>query len=61
MGSGYGSVGRAVASNTRVHGSNPVIDEFLHTLEHLFTYCQLYWKDEIKEKRQWMAHCLKKH
>ena len=42
MGSGYGSVGRAVASNTRVHGSNPVIDEFLHTLEHLFTYCQLY-------------------
>ena len=35
MGSGCGSVGRAVASETEVCGSNPVIGNII--IEHLFT------------------------
>ena len=30
MAMGYGSVGRAVASNSEVGGSNPVIGKILH-------------------------------
>ena len=47
MGSGCGSVGRAVTSNTR----SP---QFESSQRQTFTqnifYCQLYWKDENKEK-----------
>ena len=43
--SGCGSVDRAIAYNTRVRSSNPVIDNFM-----LPTYCQLYWKAKNKEK-----------
>ena len=32
---------------TEVHSSNPVIGKIYWT----FVYCQLYWKDENKEKR----------
>ena len=42
-GSGCGSVGRAVASDS---SSNPVIAKFI-----LNIYCQLYRKDENKRKR----------
>ena len=39
MGSGCGSVGKAV------NGSNPVTGKLLR----MFNYCQLYWKDKNKE------------
>ena len=45
-GSGCGSVGKAVASDTRVRGLNPVIGEVLLDIVN----CQLYWKFENKEK-----------
>ena len=45
-GSGCGSVGKAVASDTRVRGLNPVIGEVLLDIVN----CQLFWKDENKEK-----------
>ena len=46
MGSGCGSVDRAVASNSR----GPWF-ESSHRQKFTFNiYCQLYWKDEIKEK-----------
>ena len=46
MGSGCGSVGRAVASNAR----GPRF-ESSHRQKFIFNiYCQLYWKDENKEK-----------
>ena len=46
VGSGCGSVSRAVASNSR----GP---RFISSHRQKFIlniYCQLYWKDEIKEK-----------
>ena len=45
-----GSVGRAVASNPEVRGSNPAIG----------IYCQLFWKDENKEKESGNWPYLKK-
>ena len=41
-----------------VYGSNLVITNFY--IGHLFDYCQLYWKDENKEKEAGIAH-LEKH
>ena len=53
QGSGCGSVGRAVASDTEVHSSNPVIGEVLLNIVN----CQLYWKmTKIKKKRPGMAY-----
>ena len=52
--SGCGSVGRAVASDTR--GSNPVIGKNLFIL-NIWLLSTVYWKDENKEKkRPGMAH-----
>ena len=42
---------------TKVRGSNPVIGKFY--LEHLFTDCQLFWKDENKEKEAGIGPFLK--
>ena len=56
LGSGCSSVGRAVASE--VSCTNPVISKLLYGK---FLYCQLYWKDENKEKEAGMAHFLKKY
>ena len=56
LGSGCGSVGRAVASDTR----GPRF-EYSHRQKFIywtFIYCGLFWKDENKEKI--MAHFLKK-
>ena len=54
-----GSVGRAVASDTRGprFGSNPVIGKKLLNIWLLST---VYWKDEIEKKRPGMAHFFKK-
>ena len=41
-----------------VGGSNPVNWKFLY--RHLFVYCQLYWKDEIKEKEEGTGPFFKK-
>ena len=46
VGSGCGSVGRAVAE---VHGSNPVIGKILFILK-ICLLSTVYWKDENKEK-----------
>ena len=46
MGSGGGSVGRAVASNSRgPRFESSHQQKFISNI-----YCQLYWKDENKEK-----------
>ena len=46
MGSGCGSVGRVVASNSRGQRF-----ESSHQQKFILNiYCQLYWKDENKEK-----------
>ena len=45
-GSGCGSVGRVVASNAEVRSSNPIIGKIVMNI----VYCQLYRKDENKEK-----------
>ena len=55
MGSGCDSVGRAVASNSR--GPRFESSQWQHFILNI--YCQLYWKDENKEKRPWMATFLK--
>ena len=47
LGSGCDSVGRAVASNPEIRSLNPVIGKKLYWT---FAYCQLYWKDENREK-----------
>ena len=47
IGSGCGSVGRAVASDTRGPWSESSHWQLLY---RSFNYCQLYWKDENKEK-----------
>ena len=39
-----------------VRGSNPVIGKLLYGT---FVDCQLYWKDENKEKKAGMAHLKK--
>ena len=46
MGSGCGSVGRAVASDSR----GPQFESSQQQKFILNIYCQLYWKDENKEK-----------
>ena len=46
MGSGCGSVGRAVASDSR----GQRFESSLGQKFILNIYCQLYWKDENKEK-----------
>ena len=46
LGSGCGSVGRAVASNSR----GPQFESSHWQKFILNIYCQLYWKDENKEK-----------
>ena len=46
MGSGGGSVGRAVASDSR----GPRFESSHRQKFILNIYCQLYWKDENKEK-----------
>ena len=48
-GSGCGSVGRAVASYTR--GLRFKSSHRQKIIYWTFIYCQLYWKDENKEKR----------
>ena len=49
LGSGCGSVGRAVASNSRGK-----LFESSHRQKFILNvYCQLYWKDENKEKEAW--------
>ena len=55
MGSGCGSVGRAVASDTR--GPRFESDHWQNYILPL--YRQLYWKDKNKEKRPLMAHFYK--
>ena len=55
-GSGGGSVGRAVASNSR----GPRFESSNRQKITLNIYCQLYWKDENKEKESGMAHFNKK-
>ena len=51
-GSGCGSVGRAVASDSR-----GLQFESSHRQKFILNiYCQLYWKDENKEKRPGLAH-----
>ena len=47
IGSGCGSVGRAVASNSR----GPRFKSSYRQNFILNIYCQLHWKDENKEKR----------
>ena len=47
MGSGGGSVGRAVASETRDPQFEP---SHWRILKNVFIECELYWKDENKEK-----------
>ena len=42
---------------SKVRGSNPVIGKIYWA----FVYCQLYWKDENKEKRGPEWHIFKKH
>ena len=56
MGCGCGSVGRAIASNFRVRGSNPVIGKILHRT--LTINC--IEKTKIKKKRPVFAHFLQK-
>ena len=46
MGSGGGSIGRAVASNSR----GPRFESSHRQKFILNIYCKLYWKDENKEK-----------
>ena len=46
MGSGGGSIGRAVASNSR----GPQFESSHRQKFLLNIYCKLYWKDENKEK-----------
>ena len=53
VGSGCGSVGRAVASDPEVCGSNPVIGKIY--IEHLFTV-NCIEKIKMKKKRPEMAH-----
>ena len=53
LGSGCGSVGRAVASDTR---GPRFKSSHWHILYGTFVYCQPYWKDEIKKKWPGMAH-----
>ena len=61
MGSGCGSVGRAVASNTRgpqFESSHP--QKFIYIL-NICLLSTVFWKDEkIKKKRPGKAHFLKK-
>ena len=47
MDSGGGSVGRAVASNTR---DLQFESSHQHTFIEIISFRQLYWKDENKEK-----------
>ena len=55
MGSGFGSVGRAVASNSR-----SLRFESRHWQQFILNiYCQLYWKDENKEKEAANGPCFK--
>ena len=57
LGSGCGSVGRAVASD-KVRGSKPVIGK--KNLYWTFVYCQLYIeKTKMKKKRPGMVHLKK--
>ena len=57
-GSGCGSVGRAVASNTRgLRFESSHWETLISDIS--FVYCQMYWKDEIKKKRPGMAHFYK--
>ena len=45
LGSGCGSDGRASLTIPEVRSSNPVIGNKIYNI-----YCQMYWKDENKEK-----------
>ena len=49
LGSGCGSVGWAVASNSR----GPSFESSHCQKFILNIYCQMYWKDENKEKEAW--------
>ena len=49
-GSGCGSVGRAVASETRGPQSVRIQSSANFYIGDLFVYCQLYWKDGNKDK-----------
>ena len=51
-GSGCGSVGRAVTSNSR----GPRFESSHRQKYKLNIYCQLYWIDENKEKRPRLVH-----
>ena len=57
-GSNCGSVGRAVTSNTRGTQFESSHQQILHWT---FCYCQLYWKDEKKEKEARNGTFFKKH
>ena len=55
-GSGFGSVGRAVASNTRgPQFESSHWQKFIYILNNCLL-STVYWKDENKEKRPGMAH-----
>ena len=54
MGSGCGSVGRVVASNTRDPWFKSSHRQKFSYIEHLFTLC--IEKTKIKKKRPGMAH-----
>ena len=53
QGSGCGSYGRVVASNTK---GLQFDSSHRQNLYWPFVYCQLYWKDESKENEAAMAH-----
>ena len=56
LGSGCGSDGRAVASNSR-----GLRFESIHCQKFILNInCQLYWKDKNKEKEAWNGPFLKK-
>ena len=52
---GYGSVGRAVASNSRGQQFESSHRKNVYTN----IYCQLFWKDKNKEKEAWNGPFLK--
>ena len=43
-----GTVGRAVASDKEIRGSNPVIGNFIYVLPIGILYFKLHWKDEYE-------------
>ena len=57
LGNGYGSVGRAVASNSRGQQFESSHRKNVYTN----IYCQLFWKDKNKEKEAWNGPFLKEH